>query len=78
MGATILKPPRKSTFRRLDKYLYVARTLQLDPATVVAVCVMQNAGRRAGTIARDLNVTRETVNKVLVAAEPFLRKRKSP
>jgi hypothetical protein len=77
MDGTIPKPKPKATFRRLDKYLYLARTLDLDPATVIAVCVMNNSGRRIGTIARDLTVSRETVGKILVAAEPFLRKRRA-
>jgi hypothetical protein len=77
MGRTISKTPKKSTFRRLDKYLYVARTLQLDPSQVIAVCVMSNCGRQKRTIAKHLNLPESRVRVILVAAEPFLRKRRA-
>jgi hypothetical protein len=77
MGRTIPKAAPKSTFRRLDKYLYVARNLECPPAAVIAVCVMRNAGRSPRTISRDIDIPITVVNMILRAADPFLRKRKA-
>jgi hypothetical protein len=77
MGRTIPKAAPKSTFRRLDKYLYVARTIECPPAAAVAVCVMRNTGRSPRLISRDLDIPITVVNMILRAAEPFLRKRKA-
>lgn len=71
------KPARKSTFRRLDKYLYVARTMGFDPARVIAVCVMSNSGRNWRSIACHLQTDGESVRAILEAAAPFLRKRRA-
>jgi hypothetical protein len=77
MGEKIAEPARKSTFRRLDKYLYVARTTGYDPATVIAVCVMANSGRAPRRIAKELGQKVSDILSVLDAAEPFLRKRRN-
>lgn len=77
MQRTISKTPKKSTFRRLDKYLYVARTIQCPPALAIAVCVTRNAGLSPRSISRDLDIPITVVNMVLRAAEPFLRKRRT-
>lgn len=76
MAETIPKPQRKSTFRRVDKYLYVASTMQAPPAYVIAVCVLANSGRHRRAIARELDLSLILVDKILLAADPFLRKRK--
>ncbi len=78
MDGNIQRRPRKATFRRLDKYLYVARHLvHASPAEVVAVCVMHNSGRSARVICQDLELRAEAVKAILGAAEPFLRKRRA-
>jgi hypothetical protein len=77
MAKSVAHPARKSTFRRLDKYLYLARTIGLSPATVIAVCVMANSGRSARIITRDLGIPADDTRQILTAAEPFLRKRRA-
>jgi len=77
MGKKIAEPARKSTFRRLDKYLYVARTTGYDPAIVIAVCVMRNSGRSVRQIGKELELGAAILTPILDAAEPFLRKRRN-
>ncbi len=77
MGEKIAEPARKSTFRRLDKYLYVARTTGRDPAQVIAACVMTNSGRSAKQVALELGQKVSDILSILDAAEPFLRKRRN-
>lgn len=76
MARTIARSKPKATFRRRDKYLYVARTIGMPPTHVVAVCVFLSAGIGTRKVASDLNLPHDDVVAIKVAAEPFLRKPK--